>query len=109
MSCLRCFAPFNLGPSGARVFLWPSVENEYSGALGFAGRVAIAFASRNDRALHQHMPCLCKLFRIAQSCILGQATHDSAYLSEVIDCCATYRSEEHTSELQSPDHLVCRL
>src|SRR5258708_28614149 len=21
----------------------------------------------------------------------------------------TYRSEEHTSELQSPDHLVCRL
>src|SRR5947208_13247659 len=26
------------------------------------------------------------------------------------DCCATTpRSEEHTSELQSPDHLVCRL
>src|SRR5258708_22611583 len=29
-------------------------------------------------------------------------------------CCfdfdrTTYRSEEHTSELQSPDHLVCRL
>src|SRR5438552_10252097 len=23
--------------------------------------------------------------------------------------CATTRSEEHTSELQSPDHLVCRL
>src|SRR5258708_8392125 len=23
--------------------------------------------------------------------------------------CQTYRSEEHTSELQSPDHLVCRL
>src|SRR3982751_6961633 len=23
--------------------------------------------------------------------------------------CATQRSEEHTSELQSPDHLVCRL
>src|SRR5438552_14215102 len=22
---------------------------------------------------------------------------------------ASYRSEEHTSELQSPDHLVCRL
>src|SRR5258708_12420706 len=22
---------------------------------------------------------------------------------------STYRSEEHTSELQSPDHLVCRL
>src|SRR5258708_23308504 len=25
------------------------------------------------------------------------------------DCRARIRSEEHTSELQSPDHLVCRL
>src|SRR5438552_13853864 len=25
------------------------------------------------------------------------------------DGCSTSRSEEHTSELQSPDHLVCRL
>src|SRR5207244_12704651 len=24
-------------------------------------------------------------------------------------CCRQGRSEEHTSELQSPDHLVCRL
>src|SRR5574344_2626123 len=24
-------------------------------------------------------------------------------------CCICIRSEEHTSELQSPDHLVCRL
>src|SRR5947208_8211084 len=24
-------------------------------------------------------------------------------------CCGFSRSEEHTSELQSPDHLVCRL
>src|SRR5258708_15647019 len=24
-------------------------------------------------------------------------------------CCRAGRSEEHTSELQSPDHLVCRL
>src|SRR5258708_16009006 len=23
--------------------------------------------------------------------------------------CSAFRSEEHTSELQSPDHLVCRL
>ena len=29
-----------------------------------------------------------------------------------ISCCGStpaFRSEEHTSELQSPDHLVCRL
>src|SRR5258708_20284781 len=25
------------------------------------------------------------------------------------DVCSSDRSEEHTSELQSPDHLVCRL
>src|SRR5258708_20824653 len=28
---------------------------------------------------------------------------------EKCDCRRTSRSEEHTSELQSPDHLVCRL
>src|SRR5258708_10642122 len=26
-----------------------------------------------------------------------------------LDCRFSFRSEEHTSELQSPDHLVCRL
>src|SRR5207244_10678708 len=31
----------------------------------------------------------------------------SAVIMPVI--CAVARSEEHTSELQSPDHLVCRL
>src|SRR5207244_12011882 len=31
------------------------------------------------------------------------------YLIEVCDPCEAPRSEEHTSELQSPDHLVCRL
>src|SRR5258708_11192841 len=35
----------------------------------------------------------------------------SASLEERIErqCLGNYRSEEHTSELQSPDHLVCRL
>src|SRR5258708_19501326 len=31
--------------------------------------------------------------------------HDSQFKAETVDP----RSEEHTSELQSPDHLVCRL
>src|SRR5258708_21403706 len=34
--------------------------------------------------------------------IWGMLTHDASYVS-------IPRSEEHTSELQSPDHLVCRL
>src|SRR5258708_25386317 len=28
---------------------------------------------------------------------------------EMLSLCTSKRSEEHTSELQSPDHLVCRL
>src|SRR5207244_7618170 len=38
----------------------------------------------------------------AQSQVLG------VFSADVIDLVAA-RSEEHTSELQSPDHLVCRL
>src|SRR5258708_31507591 len=31
------------------------------------------------------------------------------FVLQRINCAALKRSEEHTSELQSPDHLVCRL
>src|SRR5258708_21500786 len=31
------------------------------------------------------------------------------FLSEDVKATSLLRSEEHTSELQSPDHLVCRL
>src|SRR5258708_21923927 len=34
-------------------------------------------------------------------------TNTSTQISSAV--CAGSRSEEHTSELQSPDHLVCRL
>src|SRR5258708_21524865 len=42
--------------------------------------------------------------------VLGGALKDPAG-RDVTDAVAAYlaRSEEHTSELQSPDHLVCRL
>src|SRR5258708_18294425 len=36
-------------------------------------------------------------------CRRKKSIHHNAYRT------GTYRSEEHTSELQSPDHLVCRL
>src|SRR5258708_31736403 len=39
--------------------------------------------------------------------------HDLPKTHQVHSCCCRchrgWRSEEHTSELQSPDHLVCRL
>src|SRR5258708_13327219 len=35
--------------------------------------------------------------------------YDRSVAGQVQSVIAEYRSEEHTSELQSPDHLVCRL
>src|SRR5947208_6558715 len=40
-------------------------------------------------------------------CGIGPATSTSTPLTR--SQCRFTRSEEHTSELQSPDHLVCRL
>src|SRR5258708_32095203 len=41
---------------------------------------------------------------------LGQASQPPPYQKEAVDSIRSkLRSEEHTSELQSPDHLVCRL
>src|SRR5947208_4342379 len=41
--------------------------------------------------------------------IYAQTALAGAAASARFDGVYTYRSEEHTSELQSPDHLVCRL
>src|SRR5258708_11835914 len=40
--------------------------------------------------------------------IAGVGAHETEPAADVADICVG-RSEEHTSELQSPDHLVCRL
>src|SRR5258708_21903994 len=39
-------------------------------------------------------------------CVRGPSAEPAAQRAGLV---ATGRSEEHTSELQSPDHLVCRL
>src|SRR5947208_3560320 len=39
----------------------------------------------------------------------GEAVDAPTAAISVLDSVANPRSEEHTSELQSPDHLVCRL
>src|SRR4029077_12691604 len=57
-----------LAPSLSR----PTVNNELRGALRLTRRIPVAFTSRNDRALHQHMPGLCKFFGLAQIRIVGQ-------------------------------------
>src|SRR5258708_11223534 len=44
---------------------------------------------------------------------LNRAAQDDGYIGDATAACGERdglaRSEEHTSELQSPDHLVCRL
>src|SRR5258708_27268083 len=42
-------------------------------------------------------------------CARGAAVAQSLSTSSRLPTTSSERSEEHTSELQSPDHLVCRL
>src|SRR5258708_11905671 len=52
------------------------------------------------------LPFLTPVDRVS-SCVRGSAT--LCKLEHTLLAIAGVRSEEHTSELQSPDHLVCRL
>src|SRR5258708_31649396 len=54
-------------------------------------------------SLHDALP----IFSSCARSHTGSITHSS--LPTVICRSSGVRSEEHTSELQSPDHLVCRL
>src|SRR5258708_18613811 len=59
-------------------------------------------------SLHDALPISCPFHPVAADihCFLPEMTHESPTRCAVV---RTPRSEEHTSELQSPDHLVCRL
>src|SRR5947208_9987732 len=61
-----------------------SFEAELHRELHLYSELGAAFASRGERRHREHA-------------------------AEVVEHCVERRSEEHTSELQSPDHLVCRL
>src|SRR5438552_7130739 len=56
-------------------------------------------------SLHDALPILASVCVAAPLCLMAPLFG----ASWVRACCAEERSEEHTSELQSPDHLVCRL
>src|SRR5438552_12911750 len=51
--------------------------------------------------------CLCRTQTSPGRCSAGSCTTGPARRRRI--CQEMSRSEEHTSELQSPDHLVCRL
>src|SRR5438552_11884117 len=46
---------------------------------------------------------------VRQEAAAGHAAEGYARATGKVGVCLVTRSEEHTSELQSPDHLVCRL
>src|SRR5690625_70801 len=58
---------------------------------------------RGGRRCHDYLPST----RMTDS--TACTTSSSFVASSVLDNCASFRSEEHTSELQSRGHLVCRL
>src|SRR5207244_12916193 len=51
----------------------------------------------------------CHLFTLLGPAGIGKTRLVEEFLSGLGDEATVLRSEEHTSELQSPDHLVCRL
>src|SRR5207244_13134454 len=66
------------------------------------GQVHIEIRARSVERLHQELlPFLPELGRVVLARGVDQARDEA--LERIT------RSEEHTSELQSPDHLVCRL
>src|ERR1035438_10782105 len=66
------------------------------------------WASRNWPPSHATRP---SRFTLNPSGTTGVESRCSFFLSSVLPayCCSSTRSEEHTSELQSLRHLVCRL
>src|SRR5258708_12634887 len=63
-------------------------------------------------SLHDALPisCLYTLLTGLTALVdLAQVARYRAERDQEIDLLVALRSEEHTSELQSPDHLVCRL
>src|SRR5258708_8174098 len=67
-----------------------------------------AAARRGDAPAHQH-----DMNRHVRHVLLldreGEARGAAPHLDPLVAVAPVRRSEEHTSELQSPDHLVCRL
>src|SRR5258708_7366016 len=69
-----------------------------------------AGADQFPRLAGQHAPYLLKQLRSFQNNLRNVAVmHGVAKELQAKEMSAAARSEEHTSELQSPDHLVCRL
>src|SRR5688500_20031718 len=87
-------------PAGATLFPYTTL---------FRSRVADRVLPRND--IHLLVVLLCGLLTTVVFYFLASITRSQLllYLRTRFDAKLTFRSEEHTSELQSPCKLVCRL
>src|SRR5258708_17828054 len=74
----------------------------------FQGKIAAACSARSDSGFTVIARVEALIAGLGQAEALRRAT---AYVEAGADAILIHskRSEEHTSELQSPDHLVCRL
>src|SRR5437762_9432063 len=82
-----------------------SVTGVQTCALPILTTIEVAFIN----SLYLKVDSFCTTWRISNSerwLLIGTLRTSSAILSEIGNC---PRSEEHTSELQSPMYLVCRL
>src|SRR5574344_2278354 len=81
----------------------PEVVNEDLNASGI-------FSVRTSPWIHSALVKQSKVNGVSLNCFINQLLAYGVAQSEVNNKCERLiRSEEHTSELQSPDHLVCRL
>src|SRR5258708_21447555 len=74
----------------------------------FARRPAKARASPATASWSIRALALARLWAIISLCCAG-LPRSLRWATRWPSACRASRSEEHTSELQSPDHLVCRL
>src|SRR5258708_31639748 len=77
------------------------------GQAGHPGHT-LAMVEQPDEVV-RHRPKICSQCREDLSRVPGRVAERRQVLDLTAFCDPAWRSEEHTSELQSPDHLVCRL
>src|SRR5207244_12249434 len=86
----------------------PDLPELRSGAatMAAAGRAPASFAKILDGFLHQGNTAEHHADDMVESLALGEPV-DVHQVMLALNEASNARSEEHTSELQSPDHLVC--
>src|SRR5258708_3176122 len=100
---------------------WSALSSTMPVTTVFAGFLGVTAEARNVASAPGRPVTVAEtallLMPSCSASVSTVATRPSSLLTLVTDVppssnpppCSTLRSEEHTSELQSPDHLVCRL